>query len=75
MIACDKTISAMDFVSTNVVNTVSTKVPTNSGSIKVRYKIDFYISHSFISDHNSIDNYYYLLSLCKTKKEIAVPAT
>ena len=48
MIACDKTISAMDFVSTNVVNTISTKVPTNSGSIKVRYKIDFYISHTVL---------------------------
>ena len=26
------------------------------------------ILHSFISDHITIDNYYYLLSLCKTKK-------
>ena len=26
------------------------------------------IAHSFISNHITIDNYYYLLSLCLTKK-------
>ena len=33
---------------------------------KVRYKTDCYILHTVISDHITIDNYYYLLSLCKT---------
>ena len=29
--------------------------------------IDIYFLYSFISDQISIDNYYYLLLLCKTK--------
>ena len=28
----------------------------------------FYFAHSFISNHITIGNYYYLLSLCKTKR-------
>ena len=30
--------------------------------------IDIYFLYSFISDQISIDNYYYLLLLCKTKR-------
>ena len=29
---------------------------------------DKYFAHSFISDYINIDNYYYLLSLCKTER-------
>ena len=34
---------------------------------KIIVEIQFYFAHSFISDHITIDNYYYLLSLYKTK--------
>ena len=37
----------------------------NCPSKKVR---DCYILRSFVSDRITIDNHYYLLSLCKTKK-------
>ena len=61
----------MDIVSTKVINTIAA-IATSTESInchnkKVRYKIDCYLFHTvFISDHITIDNYYYLLSLCKT---------
>ena len=67
---CDKTIYAVDIVSTQKTNTIA-KIVTSTASIdchskKVRYKIDCNFSQSFISDHMTIDDYYYLLSLCKT---------
>ena len=64
----------MYIVSTKEANTVATKMTNiivanvmstdsiNCHSKKVR---DCYI---FISDHITIDNYYYLLLLCKTKR-------
>ena len=60
-------ISAMDVASTKKTSTIATNI-TSTGSInrhskKVRYKTDCCILHSFISDHITIDNYYYLLSL------------
>ena len=48
MITCDETIYVMDFVSTEVVNTISRKMPTNSDGIKVRYKIDSYILNTVL---------------------------
>ena len=70
VIACDEVISVMDIVSTKMTKTIATNVTSTSSinchSNKVRYKIDCYIfTCSFISSHITIDNYYYLLSLCK----------
>ena len=66
---CDEIIIVWDNLSTKNTNTIATNV-TSTASInwhnkKVRH---CYISHDFISDHINIDNYYYWLSLCKTKK-------
>ena len=59
----------MDIVSTNAGNTMETNIAStasiNYNDKKVRYKIDCYILYRFISDHITIDNYYYLLSLYK----------
>ena len=56
-----------NIVSTKKTNTIVTNVSINCYSEKVRHKIDCYVfRHSVISDHNTVDNYYYLLSLCKT---------
>ena len=56
-------------IATKMANTIATNIMStalkNCHTKKVR---DCYILHSFISDHIIIDNYYYLLSLCKTKK-------
>ena len=47
---------------TNIIATI------HSDSKKIRYKIYCYtFSYRFISDHITIDNYYYLLLLCKTQ--------
>ena len=70
VIACDKIIYVMDIASTNVANTIATNESTNSDGKKVRYKIDCYIFHSFISDYITIDNYYYLLSLAKHRSKL-----
>ena len=71
--AWDEIIYATDSVSTNVTSIVSTNITgttlVNSNDKKVRYKIDCYILRSFISDHITIHNRYYLLSLCKTQIE------
>ena len=60
MIACDEIINATDSVSRNVTNTIPTNmtdtisinvtstVSTNSDNEKVRYKMDCYISHTFL---------------------------
>ena len=65
MVTFDEIIYLMVIASTKITNTASTNVSINSGDKNVRYKIDCYIFHSFISGHVSIDNYYYLPSLCK----------
>ena len=43
MITCDEIISVMDIISTNMTNTIATKVSINSYDKRVRYKIDSYI--------------------------------
>ena len=53
----------MDIVSTKMKNTIATNASINSDGKKVRYKIDS--TYSFICDHITIDNCYYLLLLCK----------
>ena len=69
MITCDEIISVMDIVSTKMTNTIETNVSMNSDDKRVRYKIDCYILHSFISDHATIDNYNYLLSYAKHRSK------
>ena len=70
VIACDEIITVMVIVSTKKTNTIATNVTStasiNCHSKKVR---DWYILHTFcfISDHITIENYYYL-QLCKTKR-------
>ena len=54
MIECDEIISVMDIVSTKILNTIAIFL------IAI-------LCIQFISEHITIDNYYYLLSLCKTK--------
>ena len=60
----------MNISSTKKANTVVTNVTstasTNYHNKKRKRLLCF--AHSFISDHITTDNYYYLLSLCKTKK-------
>ena len=77
MTECDQILIALDNVSTKKINTIAKKkdkyysknftsvVLINCLSKKVR---DF--THSFISDHTNIDNYYCLLLFCKTKLTI-----
>ena len=48
----------MDIASTKMAYTIATNVTKNCHSKKIRCNIDFYIAHSFISDHIAIDNYY-----------------
>ena len=72
MTECDEIIIIMYIVSTKEANTIATKITNitaanvmstdsiNCHSKKVK---DCYI---LISDHITIDNYYYLLLLCKT---------
>ena len=64
---CDKIIIDMNNVSTKytITTIVTSNASTNCHTIKVR---DCHILHSFIIYHNTIENYYYLLSLCKTKR-------
>ena len=51
-------------------NAIATNV-TSTASINYHCKKNkrlLYFAYSSISDHIIIDNYYYLLSLCKTKR-------
>ena len=64
VIECDEIIFVMDILSTKMTNTIATNESINY-SRKVKYKFDCYILHSFISDHITVNNNYYLLSLCK----------
>ena len=65
LIKCNEIVSVVDIVSTKITNVVATNVSINSDDRKGRSKNDCYILHSFISDHITFDNYYYLLSFCK----------
>ena len=69
MIKCDEIKTAMDIVSTKKTNTIPRNI---SGTTSINYhgkKVrDSSILYSFISDHVTIDNYYCLVSLCKTKR-------
>ena len=62
VITCDEVISVMDIVSTKMTNTIATNLTKHFHSKKGR---DYYIVYSFFRDHITIDNYYYLLLLCK----------
>ena len=57
-------------IPTKMTNTIATNI-TSTASINCCSKKIMrllYFAHSFISDHSTIDNCYYVLSLCKTKK-------
>ena len=66
---CDEVITVMDNVSTKKTNTLATNVTstasTSGHSQKVRL---LYFTDNFISDYITVNNYFYLLSLCKTKR-------
>ena len=66
---CDEIVIATDNLSTKKTNTIATDV-TNAASINCHHKKSKTLLHfacSFISDHSTIDHYYYLLSSCKAK--------
>ena len=53
-----------------MTNTIATNV-TSATSINCHSKKSkrlLYFANSFLSDHITIDNYYYLLLLCKAKR-------
>ena len=59
----------MDIASTKMTNTIATYVSIKTHNQKVRYKIDCYILDTdLLVIKTTIDNYYYLLLLCKTYK-------
>ena len=60
----------MDNISTKKTNVIATNI-TSTASINCYSKENkrlLYFPYRFISDHITIDNYYNLLSLCKTRK-------
>ena len=63
---CDDIVIAIDNLSTKKTDTIGTNV-TSTASINCHHKKvrDILL---LISDHITIDNYYYFLSLCKTKR-------
>ena len=64
VILCDKVINAVYNVSSNVANTIPTNMKNTISTIAastLSINID-----KFISDHTTINNHYYLLSICKT---------
>ena len=77
---CEKIIVVMDFVPTKKTNTIAIKKTntittnvTSTASVNCHSKKArdlLYFAYSFISDisHITIDNYFYLLSLCKTRR-------
>ena len=70
VIEYDEIITVMDIVSTKKIYITATNV-MSTASINCHNKQvkDCYIfAYRFISDNITIDSYYYLLSLCKTKK-------
>ena len=74
MTECDEIVIVMDNLSTKKTNTLATK-KTNTTATNVTFTVssnylskkarDCYILHTVSI---TIDNYYYLLSLCKTKR-------
>ena len=66
----DEILIVMDNLSRKKKNIIATNVTstalTNCHSKRRKRKL--YFTYSFISDHINIDNYYYVLSLCKTKR-------
>ena len=67
MTKCDKIVTFIDVVSTKQANTIATNV-TCATSINCHSKKSKRLQHftySSINDHINIDNYYYLLLLCK----------
>ena len=50
VITCEEIISFIDIVSTKMTNTIALNVSTNCYTEKVKYKIDCYILHCFISE-------------------------
>ena len=72
VIACHGIIDVMDIVSTKMTNNIATStVSIDPDGKKVIYIYIYiynrllYSTHSFISDHITVDNYYYLLLLRK----------
>ena len=78
MFVGDEIVNVMDIVSKNATKTVPTNITSNtstnatntvlinSDDKNVRYKMNCYLLHNFISDHLTHYNRYYLLSLHKT---------
>ena len=63
VILCGKVINAVDNVSPNVANTIPTNMKnTISTIVASTLSIN---TNNFISDHTTINNHYYLLSICK----------
>ena len=60
VITCAEIIFVMGIVSTKMANTIVTK---NFHSKKSKWFL--YFAYGFINSHITLDNYYYLLSLCK----------
>ena len=63
-------IKKTNTIATKKTNTIATNI-TSTVSISCHRKKSkrfLYFTYSFISDNITVDNYYYLLSLCKTKK-------
>ena len=64
----DEIITFMDSVSSKMTNVIATNVmSTASKNCHSKKKRLLYFAYNFITDHVTIDNYCYLLSLCKTK--------
>ena len=70
MTECDEIIIVMDNLSTkktiNIAANVTSTVSINCDILKSKRLL--YFAHSSVSNHITIDNCYYLLLLCKTKR-------
>ena len=71
VILCDEIINVINSISTNMKNSISTTVMSTMlikfYNKKARYKMTLlYFAHVLVSDHITIYNRYYLLSLYKT---------
>ena len=67
VIEFDGIIAVMDIVSTKLANHIAINI-TRIASITFHNKKERNFAYSFISDHITIDNYYYLLLLCNEKR-------
>ena len=69
MTECDEIVIVMDTIAPKKTNTMPTNaMSTSSINYHSKKERDCYTFHSVISVHITIDNYYYLSSLCKTKR-------